>query len=273
MDVVRFENSLTVATLNAGGFKQLDEGADPTRVASYTTDCLDRAIDLFRKLNLDVIALQEIQLNEETGFNQGEHIARALGYYCVSDFFSESHKEASLRLGQCLITRFAPMNHRSGQFWNPRKTVIWEDGSSATSFDKGHTSCDVVANGKPVTLTTAHPIPLRRFEIELDSELGQKIRQDMSESLLLQQRHPDWVIAADLNLYRPSVAEALSPLFEQAGLQELDMHKLTDGKGTNPKGHYHDTVLYSKDSFVLSNSFVDLSLNVDHTLVVAQLAW
>ena len=108
----------------------------------------------------DVIALQETQRKE--GYDQVELIAGSLGYeHYFHDSTSESHIDTDCRLGHCVISKYPISQHRFGLFENPDAQVTWEDGSTATTHDKGFSSCVVSIGDTQIEVTTLHLIPFR----------------------------------------------------------------------------------------------------------------
>src|ERR1700727_320265 len=133
---------LKTLTWNIGGGKPQQDGADSSRIASYAENGLDAIAGLLKSEGPDVIALQETQRKE--GYDQAELIASSLGYeHYFHDSTSESHIDADCRLGHCVISKYPISQHRFGLFENPDAQVTWEDGGTATTHDKGFSSCVV----------------------------------------------------------------------------------------------------------------------------------
>jgi hypothetical protein len=127
---------LKTFTWNIGGGKLLQDGADPLRIASHTENGLDAIAGLLESEGPDVIALQETQRKE--GYDQAELIASSLGYeHYFHDSTSESHIDTDCRLGHCVISKYPISQHRFWLFENPNAQVTREDGSTATTHDKG----------------------------------------------------------------------------------------------------------------------------------------
>ena len=160
---------LKTLTWNIGGGKLLQDGAGPSRIASYAGNDLDAIVGLLESEEPDVIALQETQRKE--GYDQVDLIAGSLGYeHYFHDSTSESHIDTDCRLGHCVISKYPISQHRFGLFENPDAQVTWEDGSTATTHDKGFSSCVVSIGDTQIEVTTLHLIPFRMFKIELRSE-------------------------------------------------------------------------------------------------------
>ena len=104
---------LKTLTWNIGGGKLLQDGADPSRIASHVENGLDAIAGLLESEEPDVIALQETQRKE--GYDQVELIASSLGYeHYFHDSTSESHIDTDCRLGHCVISKYPISQHRFG---------------------------------------------------------------------------------------------------------------------------------------------------------------
>jgi exonuclease III len=149
---------LKALTWNIGGGKLLQNGADPLRMASYAEDGLDAIVGLLKSEEPDVIALQETQRKD--GYDQVELIAGSLGYeHYFHDSTSESHIDTDCRIGHCVISKYPISEHRFGLFENPNVQVSWGDGHTATTHDKGFSSCVVSIGDTQVEVTTLTTIP------------------------------------------------------------------------------------------------------------------
>ena len=174
---------LTTLTWNIGGGKLLQDGAYPLRIASHAEDGLDAIAGFLESEEPDVIALQETQQKE--GYDQVALLAGALGYeHYFHDSTSESHIDTDCRLGHCVISRYPISQHRFGLFENPNAQVTWEDGSTATTHDKGFSSCVVSIGDTQIEVTTLHLIPFRMSKIKLESRAAQGILQDAAGKLV-----------------------------------------------------------------------------------------
>jgi endonuclease/exonuclease/phosphatase family metal-dependent hydrolase len=152
---------LKTLTWNIGGGKVRQDGADQLRLAPYAENGLDAIARLLESAEPDVIALQETQQKE--GYDQVRLIASSLGYeHYFHDSTSESHIDTDCRLGHCVISRYPISQHRFVLFENPTAQVTWEDGSTATTHDKGFSSCVVSIGDTQIEVTTLHLIPFRQ---------------------------------------------------------------------------------------------------------------
>lgn len=238
---------------NIGGGKSLHAGDDPTLLASYTDDGLDKIIDFIRVENPDIITLQET--HAAAGTSQTETIAKRLGYkHWVNDEYADSHIEAGQRLGQGVISRFPIVDHSYELFLNPHFKATWEDGSIAESHDKGRTRCNIeLGANQHMLVQTFHTLPFRRFKVAPTSDDAKKVLSDMASKLSTKQQG---IIQADFNLE----FDDLSQLFP-----ELSACGFTEAKQPEPttiRGHRYEHIL-ALDLDVLSCK-VSVDVPTDH---------
>ncbi len=245
---------------NIGAGRIRAQGADPLAAASYNLDGLRKVIELLRAEDPDIITLQEAHAGD--GYNQVEMIAAMLGYaYSVSDFFSESHIEAGQRLGQGIISKFPISEHSSQVFINPRFEVIWKDGSSVTSHDKGITSCLINIDGASVATKTLHLVPFEPFKVDPGSDAAKPLFADVQQKLL--DSHPQLLVQGDLNLGRLNErADVLMPDLSNMGLEEL-----ASVLPTMPNGQRPDRILY-KGIEILGSRVLNTVLTDHYPVVV-----
>lgn len=251
--------NLTLLTWNIGGGMTLDPGADPARMSSYQTDGMAEIKQLLLSESPDIITLQETHQN--AAYDQVKLLADELGYgYFVHDSTSRSHIDPAMRLGHAIISRHPIISHQTGLFRNPNLSVEWEDGSQATSFDKGFTTCRIDVNGTPVAITTLHLLPFRRFNVELDSDQSRDIMRGVSTTISA----PDdkWIIQGDFNIDSPTLQPYLPELFDN------DVLEIPLAAPTTPKGHRYDHVLYR--GLDCGAQTVDSTVGTDHYPVVTR---
>lgn len=251
---------LTTLTWNIGGGMLLKAGADPSRMASYSVDGLNEIKQLLREQSPDIITLQETHKNDS--YDQVADIAEALGYdYFAHDSTSRSHIDPTMQLGHGILSRYPIVSHHTGFFENPNITVEWEDGTQATTFDKGYTTCDLSVDGTPVSITTLHLIPFKRFNIDVSADAGREIAANVAASITTPAKQ--WIIQGDFNINSPTLRPYFPALFNE-GLDEV---ALTEP--TTPKGNRYDHILYR--GFTLENQTVISNILTDHYPVIANL--
>lgn len=245
-------------TWNIGGGKLLAEGADPGLMASYSVDGMAEIIDLIKREQPDLITLQETE--KSTSLDQVKEIAEGIGYqYYVHDSTSESHIDKGTLLGHGIISRYPIVGHETGFFTNPHVEVMWEDGRTAMTYEKGYTNCTVKIDEVEVQISTLHLTPFKRFKIDLESELGKTMMKDLEDRMHISK--DAYLLQGDFNIDAKELRPFLPALFGQ-GVQEL-----ITNEPTTPKGNTYDHVIYG--GMTSTGHRVDSSVLTDHYPVVA----
>lgn len=249
---------ITSLTWNIGGGKLLRDGADPSLMASYTIDGLDEIITTIRNEKADIVTLQETE--KGIGYDQVEYIANALGFSnFVHDITSESHIDREHKLGHGIISRFPIVQHETSFFNNPHVKVVWEDGRTVSTFDKGYTNCVVDVNGIKLQISTLHLTPFKRFNIDLDSKIGKAMLLDVSNRIGMDEEH--CILSGDFNVDSKSLKNILPELFEKGG------DEVTTQDFTTPNGRTYDHILYK--GLTNTDGYVNTAVLTDHYPVVA----
>ena len=227
-------------------------------LSSYNKDGLPAIIELLITLKPDIVTLQEI--HSDNSSNQAEIIADKLGLkYVICDFYADSHIEDGQRLGQAIISRFPITNPAFELFFNPRFEAIWEDGSTATSHDKGVSGCTVNLSGVALDVKTLHLIPFRRFNVDPQSKEVEPVLEDVVDKL--RSDSPYLLIQGDFNLDFSSLKEIL-PTFMQ------NMDEVVQNLPTTPKGRKLDHAVF-RGLGLESSSPIDTVLT-DHYPVITK---
>jgi endonuclease/exonuclease/phosphatase family metal-dependent hydrolase len=251
---------LTTVQWNIGGGKILAPGADPTKMASYSEDGLDYVVDYLKTVTPDIITLQEIHINDS--LNQAEYIAEKLGMsYWVSDAFADSHIEEGQKLGQAIISKYPISDKESQLYVNLNKEAPSDDGSTTWhSHDKGLTRCSIDLGEVMLCATTTHLTPFRVFNIDVGSEDGRCILDDVEAKLANDSAYQ--LIQGDFNLD----FSQLAPLFPTLINDTMEEIPLEDG--TTPKDRRYDHILYK--GIQLTASTINKEALTDHYPVVAE---
>lgn len=251
---------LTTLTWNIGAAKLLTPDADATLMASYQRDGIEEIADKIKNINADIVALQEVERKD--GYDQAEIIAKRAGYdYYFHDSTSDSHIDTDCKLGHAILSKYPISNHKFGLFENPNITITWEDGSKATSFDKGFSTCTITINDTDLLVATLHLIPFSRFAIELDSDQAQQILSNVSSSLKFDTNN--LLIMGDFNINDSRLRAHLPTWFEDYRLSEV----IIDNP-TTPKGRHYDHVLFCNLS--LQSKQIDSTVLTDHYPVLCE---
>lgn len=244
-------------TWNIGGGKLLRKNADPTRLSSYTVDGLAAIAKKLKEENPDIITLQETQKSKER--DQAQIIANDLGYFYVHDSTSVSHIDEGHQLGHAILSQFKITSHASGFFTNPHVETTWEDGSKVTSFDKGYTTCTLDVHGKPVTVTTFHLFPFRKFGVDMHSAQAANLLQDIQSKL--KGHYSPWIIQGDFNINDATIREYMPAMFD-GQTTEISLQS-----PTNIRGRKYDHIICCGGNIV--NHMVISDVRTDHFPVTA----
>jgi len=246
---------------NIGGAKTLQPGTDPGLMASYNVDAIDDIVEKLKAISPDVIAFQEIQKNDS--YDQAALIASKLGYnYFINESFSWSHNEAGADLGNAIVSKYPIISHQVGTFLNPNISVLWEDGTTAVTHDKGYIQATLDVNGIEVSVLTLHLTPFRKFGMELDDEKALEILADVSEKIISHSGDRT-VVLGDFNIDGATIGHYF-PDFREAGFEEAS----TDGP-TTPKNRTYDHLLYK--GLQLTDKSIDSDVLTDHYILITDL--
>ena len=249
---------LKTITWNIGGGKLLVKGSDYSRLDSYSIDGLDDIIKWLKQENADLITLQETQKNKN--IDQVQKIATELGFNYIHDSMSDSHIDEGFQLGNAILSHYQIKNHKTGFFYNPKVITKWEDGSIATSFDKGFSTCEIEVGIRKVKIISTHLIPFRRFKINLESDIAKKILEDVQTKI--NNFSEITILQGDFNIDNQSIEKYLPKLFEN-GLEEV-----IQNEPTTPKGRKYDHILYR--GMTLRGTRVNSTARTDHFPVIAE---
>ncbi|HSW92662.1 MAG TPA: hypothetical protein VLH14_02125, partial [Patescibacteria group bacterium] len=156
-------------------------------------------------------------------------------------------------------SKYPIVDHQTGFFNNPKVKVVWEDGSVATTFDKGYTNCIVKLGEVKLQVSTLHLTPFKRFNIELDSDIGRRMLQDVQEKVATKPEY--YLLQGDFNINTKNLEHFLPQMFED-GVKEI----VTD-EATTPKNQTYDHILYKGMREVEQR--VDQTVLTDHYPIIA----
>ena len=239
---------------NIGGGKIRKRNDDPHARDVYLHDGLDHMVGILKKIQPNIIAIQENHENKR--FNFAREIARALDLkYLVSDVYDKSHLEEGLGLGQAIISEFPLKNHTFVKFYNPKLEIIGPDGKKWIMHNKGLTSATVNLDKNCVLhLMTLHLMPFRRFGLDPKGTNTKKVWQDLQKKL---GNAPDYLLLqGDFNLNFQRIKRFIPKFFEN-GVSEV-----VQKPATAPKNRRYDHVLYK--GLKLISSKVENKALTDH---------
>lgn len=254
------EKKIKTLQWNIGGGKVRLKDADSRSSGSYNLDGFKDILAVVRAEKPDVITLQEVHSDDRE--NQVQIIAKTLGYpYSVSDFYSDSHIEQGQRLGQGIISRFPISDHAFQLFNNPEFKIVWKDGSTVTSHDKGLTSCRIIVDHTLITVQTLHLLPFDPFKIDPLSEAAALVFSDVQEKI----RNSDQylLIQGDFNLgSRNPDLKTLMPDIIDAATNEVPL-----AFPTIPNGEKPDRIAY-RGLHLVNYKVIDTVLTDHYPIVV-----
>jgi len=247
---------LKIITWNIGGGKILAEGKEVGPLASYVEDGWSHIVETLVQQDADIISLQETHKNKS--YDLVEALAKELGYeHFFHDSTSPSHIDKNYSLGHGIISKYPISDHIFKKFHNPKLQTEWEDGSIATSFDKGFSAVSIDV-GIPVTVTTTHLIPFRRFGVEMNTETADLILKDFEDKVPTQDA--PWIVMGDFNIDSPTIQGYFPNTFKS--MSEINLEE-----STTPRGKKYDHILF-KGFKVLEHKVLS-SVKTDHYPVLA----
>ncbi|MEK7496448.1 MAG: endonuclease/exonuclease/phosphatase family protein [Patescibacteria group bacterium] len=108
---------------NIGGGKTRKPSDDPMNVLSYSNEALSDIVIILKKLNPDIITIQES--HSDAKVVQSKVIGDALGLsHIANDIYDKSHLEDDQWLSQAIISRFPIESHSFNFFYNPKLEMI-----------------------------------------------------------------------------------------------------------------------------------------------------
>ena len=232
---------------NIGGARIRQPGSPAE--GPYDGDGLKHVVDVLKRLNVDIVTLQETHANDQGA--QAAVIAKDIGLpYVVNDVYDKSHIEEGWGLGQAILSRFPVSEHDFKFFFNPRYEIVRPDGATWISHDKGVSKCLVAAgNGKTIQVATLHLIPFRKFGVGALEEKQSGLRDNITD--LASPTSGTFILQGDFNFDSASLKPFLPNLLNQ-GLSEV----LLD-RPTTPKGRKYDHVVFRGLALVRSEVISD----------------
>lgn len=221
---------------NIGGARVRHSEANPSDVTSYSTESVGYIADVIRRVDPDVITLQETH-EDEYGVSHTGILAESLGFeYWVNDTHDESHIEKGQKFGQAIISRYPITSHIFQPLPNPNLTVV-KDGQEAHSHNFGITTAEVLMPSGRVRVQTLHMPALHYYNVTPDMPAGRDVLHSVGESIEVPQ-YPV-IIAGDYNLDTVTVLDLLLSS-NHKGLREAPADEFT-----TPKGKRLDHIVYS----------------------------
>ncbi|NTW62281.1 hypothetical protein HGB25_02640 [Candidatus Saccharibacteria bacterium] len=220
---------------NINGGMRRDTESDPWKIASFDVPDLEYFINVLRKIDADVVTLQEVHVGD---VDQARLIADALGMsYLVVDDYNESHLAEGERLAQAILSRYPIKDHEFVMFENPGVEVTY-GGVTAPIHDKGLTRVNVELPSGEVGICTTALIPFKIAGVDPlgESELDIRIRDDVNRKLASTASR--LIIQGDFNVDLPSLEQFVPTLFQDG------THEVVQDAYTTPREKRYDHVFF-----------------------------
>jgi endonuclease/exonuclease/phosphatase (EEP) superfamily protein YafD len=242
---------------NIGGGRIRDEHSDPDGSGSYSKPGLHEIIRYIKSKNPDIITLQET--HADSSAIQAEVIAESLGYFWTNDIYASSHLEDGQGLGQAIISRFPISNHKFELFYNAKFRKVWPSGEVWISHDKGISSSEFNIKGSDLGVATLHMVPFRKYGVDIQSEIAQKVLLDIESKMNL--GVGKFLIQGDFNLDNST----LKPYFPN--FISGDNREIETSSPTTPGNRKYDHILYG--GIWLTSFAIDKDVLCDHYPLIA----
>ncbi len=230
----------------------------------YEEENLDYFIKKLKKINPDIICLQETHISKDEKVNQTKEVAAAFGYrYFSTHIYAgrESHIKPGHFLSLGTISKFPIM---ANQYYNPpnpkltierAKGIIWE------TLDMGILVSKISFQGKIINIANAHLLPLHYYKKDWANKEFRHMRKFVSDLLVKIQKKPTIAIGdfnyADLTKIYPQI-------FRPGKYQDIFTQDTTPEKGQQ------DHILLSGHWTLKKTKIID-KVNADHYICLADL--
>lgn len=228
---------MTIKSLqwNIGGGMIRNTEDDPILDGSYCISDLNYIADFIKKLDPDIITLQETHTSSE--LIQAELLSRLTGLsYWVNDEYDHSHLEAGQRLGQAILSKYPIREHSFELFYNPKYKVERPNGETWISHDKGLSTCIIDVGGVTVEIQTLHLIPFRTFGVDIMGDEAQTTREDIIKKI--RSTFHRTILQGDFNIDTESLSTFMPNLFE------IGFEEIMNSEATTPSGRRYDHILF-----------------------------
>lgn len=247
--------NLKIATWNIAG----GHPSSSLEHFAYSPEDLDYFISELRKVDPDIICLQETHTPNDRNPSDAQKIADTLSYpYVYNSPASASHINKECRLGNAIVSK-RPFGQTDTVFLpNPETPLYWKDGRPAATHERNIQRIDY---GSFYVLNN-HMLPLYHFGYDYDdSSFGSRLSADINQvmGIIIPEKPVLW--CGDFNTD--------TPLSIYGSMEARDLAEALPDTETRPTGQRHDHILYSRE-FTLVESEVRHT-NSDHYLCFAEL--
>lgn len=241
----------TIATWNIAGGRPIKTDG----LFDYADEDINYFADELRKINPDVICLQETHMNDERSV-AGELCAMLGGYQIQEMRISPSHVDEQYYFGNALLSKEIPISYTSDLYPYPSFPLFLPGSTPDRHHDKGFQ----VAIFDFITIINTQMMPLKFLGTPYNTPNGKKFAHEMEEQLISCVQAP-FILCGDMNFNdAPSLYPYLLKNMKSA---------LSDGP-TRPGGKKSDYIFVPESCKVIANGIVPT--NTDHYLCWAKLS-
>lgn len=220
-------------------------------------------IEYFREKDADIISLSEVHLEDKTGSQMVEHIAKELGmpYYSALALDS-SHLDTSKQMGMAIISRYPIVSQEELLIPSPGIEVVRPNGEHWKMLDKGGQRVNLEIGGTIVSIINFSYFPFHHFNRRLDEPEFSSLRQQLLQILLNENETNPTIITGDFNNKNIELGVAFPELFANDRLVEAVEAKTTVVGYDEQLDH----ILYQPQFYQSSDQYAELN-GSDHLAI------
>jgi len=230
----------------------------------YEEENLDYFIQHLKKINPDIICLQETHISKDEKLNQTKEIAQAFDYKYFSTHIYEG-RESHIKPGHFLsfgtISRFPIVSNKYWNPPNPRLTVKRPNGIIWETLDMGIYVSQINFQKRIINVANTHLLPLHYYKKDWSDKEFQHLRNFVSNLFLSIKEEPTIAIGdfnyADLIKIYPGI-------FSLGKYQDVFIQDTTPTKGQQ------DHILFSQHWSLKKAEVID-RVDADHYICIAEL--
>lgn len=222
---------------------------------------LDYFIDELKKIDADIICLQEAHTSVDGKEIQAKIIADKLGYRHVENQpykAKTSHIKDNYFLSISTISKLPISQSTFFELPNPNLKIQRPNGDMWITLNAGFLMVEINYEGKKVNIANTHLVPLHYFKKDYMEEDFKNIREEISKLLINLSKTPT-VIAGDFNF--ADMKSLLPDIFKD------NLYHDAFQKNTTPEKGQQDHILFS-NHWQLKSADIKKG-NADHYLCVA----
>ncbi len=231
---------------------------------SYEEENLSYFIDELRKVDADIVVLQEAHTPDDSSEPlQSEIIAKELGYHLAGNqpYSPRSHIKAGNKLTLASLSKYPVISSSFHKLPNPGLKITRLNGDVWVSFDVGFLTNTIDYNGTQINISNGHMVPFHYFKRDFSEPEFEPVRNSIIELYKSQAIRPA-LSGVDFNYN--DLQKLLPAIFEG----DLYEEAFTDMETTPGRGQ-QDHVLFS-NRWKLEKSEVK-KVTADHFICIVDL--